>query len=59
MQVNHASLELRLPAVRGFLRDIVLEMNEILQYELLFDVTDLRTFTAGSLSDDWTRSEPG
>ncbi len=59
MQINHASIELRLPAWRRFLRDIFCEASKLLVHSLLFDLSDLTTYTASSLRDDLTRTEPG
>ncbi|KAL2036412.1 hypothetical protein N7G274_010874 [Stereocaulon virgatum] len=59
MQVNHECLELRLPAWRRFLQDILTEASELLEQSLLFDLSDLTTYTASSLRDDFTRTEPG
>ena len=59
MQVNHADLELRLPAWRQFLRDVLHEASELLENTLLFDLSNLPTYTASSLHDNLTRTEPG
>lgn len=59
MQVNHASLELRLPAWRHFLRDILYEADSLLTNELLFKISGLAVYPASSLYDDLARTEPG
>lgn len=59
MQVNHASLELRLPAWRHFLRDILYEADSLLTNELLFKISGLAVYPASSRYDDLARTEPG
>ncbi len=59
MQVNHANLELRLPAWRQFLRDIFYEAAGILDHDLLFDISSLKAFPASSLRDDLNHPQPG
>ena len=59
MQVNHVNLELRLPAWRRFLRETLSEASELLVYSLLFDLSDVTTYTTSGLRDDMTRTKPG
>lgn len=58
MQVNHVNLELRLPTWRRFLRETLSKASELLVYSLLFNLSDVTTYTASGLRDNITRIEP-
>jgi len=59
MQVNHADLELRIPAWRRFLREAFNEAVGILDDELLFDIPGLRVFPVDTLRDNLVDFTPG
>ncbi|KAL8688231.1 MAG: hypothetical protein Q9218_005804 [Villophora microphyllina] len=59
MMVQHGALELRLPAWRQYLRELLHEATSLLDGELLFGLTGLKTFPVSSLRDNLNDSQPG
>lgn len=59
MQVNHADIELRLPAWRHVLRDLLSQASDTLNRDLLFDIDDLVDRPVHSLRDNIAELRPG
>ena len=59
MQVNHANIELRLPAWRHALRTLLSEAADLLNDSLLFGLEGLADYPVESLQDNMAELRPG
>ena len=59
LQVNHADIELRLPAWRHALRTLLYEAAELLNTSLLFGLQGLADYPVESLQDNMAELRPG